>query len=651
MKKILSATLALGLGLGLSVSGADAQNRSMQGSDTLYDLTNTMLGLCGIDPANLIYVGGGSTGAGTQMGAGNQQLGPQSRFLSPSECSRAAPYNRGQGIAHSLDGLAIFSDDTEPTTCNALRFQGDMPVAASANGNTTVECPNCIDTDADGVLDTYRFVEWQQAIRIIFAGQHAPVNLDACSTAAAPPVVGNSTVGNANFSKFCDSDVRHTLVNTWANMFETGCVDGECTALKHAFRRDDISGTTDTFLTLLSLPSIGSAPTLNNAPFCNGTEFDDEDPIRRPCDGNGQSTGGENVCRRTTRAREGSNVNPSPTVAVNGPVTAANAPPQNGRGDLGLVLPIVTPEILAEQWPNTNVCIAGGFGGPFRYAPMPASLLPGPQQLCPNGIARGFARCLWPVDANGNFGCINSAQNRPAGAAGFANAMDGRVYNMTPRRLDGTIPTTPRKVGNSIVQRPMHNVGFYRIHSRTLQANASGSTCRLPDSTEQIGCLVHASPCSLGFAGLGADVNDPNKPLALRTPLSHTAGGVAVLPTVENVRRLNEDCATGNYASRYPMARKLYLNTMIGFNNVVNNPLVGGVPTNTQEAQLLKCFMDRRFVDRAVTAANFIPVTDSECINMPLPSDLTSFTTPVECDMSDRNPAAEIDLCPGVSYP
>jgi len=649
MKKTLSATLALGLGLGLGVSGADAQNRSLQGSDTLYDLTNTMLGLCGIDPANMIYVGGGSTGAGTQMAAGNQQIGPQSRFLSSSECTKPAPYNRGQGIAAALDGLAIFSDDTEATTCNTLRFQGDMPVAASANGNTTVECPNCVDTNSDGVLDTYQFTEWQQALRIIYAGQHAPVNLNACST-SAPSVVGNSTVGNAAFSKFCDSDVRFTLVNTWANMFETGCVDGECTALKHAFRRDDISGTTDTFLTLLSLPSIGSAPTLSNAPFCNGTEFDDEDPIRRECDGNGQSTNGENVCRRTTRAREGSNVNPSPTVAVNGPVTAANAPPTNGRGDLGLVLPIITPEILADQWPNTNVCIAGGFGGPFRYAPMPASLLPGPQQLCPNGIARGFARCLWPVDASGNFGCVNSAQNRPAGAAGFANAMDGRVYNMTPRRLDGTIPTTPRKVGTSIVQRPLHNVGFYRIHSRTVLPSAAGSTtCRLPDSTEQIGCLVHASPCSLGFAGLAADANDPNKPLALRTPLSHTAGGVAVLPTVENVRRLTEDCATGQYASRYPLSRKLYLNTLIGFNAVTNT--AGTPPVVTQEAQLVNCFMDRRFLDRAATASGFIPLSDSSCITQPLPADPTSFTTPTECDMRDRNPASEIDLCPGVTYP
>ncbi len=643
MKKTLSAALALGLGLSLGASDAGAQTRSMQGSDTLFDLTNNMLGLCGIDPANLIYIGGGSTGAGTQMAVGNQQLGPQSRFLSSSECTKPAPYNVGQGIAHSLDGLAIWSDDTEATTCNTLRYQGDMAVGAGANGNATVECPNCLDTDADGALDTYRFTEWQQAIRIIYAGQHASVNQDACST-STPSTVGKVATDATN-TKFCDSDVRHTLVSTWANMFETGCVDGECTALKHAFRRDDISGTTDTFLALLALPGVSSVP------FCNGDEFQDEDPIRRACDGNGQSTNGENVCRRTQRSKEGTNVNPSPTNSVSGAVTAANAPTVSGQGDLGLVLPIVTPEILADQFPSTTTCAANGFGGKFKYATMPASTLPSAQQLCPNGLTRSFSKCLWPVDAASNFGCVNPAANRPVGTTGFASVMDGRVYNMTPRRLDGSIPTTPRKSGTSIVNRPFYNVGFYRIHARTMQANASGSTCRQPDSTEQIGCLVHASPCSLGFAGLAADAQDPNKPLSLRTPATPAAGGGPIAPTVGNVRRLIEDCATGSFATRYPLARKLYFNTLIGFSNVTNTPLIGGTPTNTQERQLLRCFQDRRFVDRAATASGFIPLTANSCITQALPADTTSFTTPVECDLGDDVPGYEIETCPGVAFP
>ncbi len=635
MKKTIAASLALGL----CASGASAQNRTMQGSDTLYDITQEMLSLCAINPANLIYVGGGS-GAGENAMSSNpitQQIAPMSKFLG-SGCGKPAPLNVGRGIAHSLDAIGVLADDTEDTTCDVMRYTGSMPVAASANGNGSVECPNCVDSNADGVLDTYNFTEWQQALRIIFAGQHAPVAFDACSQ-AAPPTRGNATVGNPAFSKFCDSDVRHTLVNNWANMFETGCVDGECTALKHAFRRDDVSGTTDTFLALLSLPSIG------NAPFCNGTEFDDNDPIRRPCDGNGQSTGGENVCRRTTLAKETGN--PAPTNPVWGAVTSAAAPSPAGRGDLGLVLPVVTPEFIADQFPNNTPCAVNGFGGQFKYAPMPLSLLPAAQQLCPNGVVRALNACLWPVDASGNFGCVNSATNRPPiGTVGFVSAMDGRVYNMTARRANGSIPTTPRKSGNNVVQRPLFNVGFYRIHQRTLQTNASGSTCQEASSTNQIGCLVHASPCSIGFAGLGADQQDPNKVLALGTP----AGTSSIAATEPNIRRLLQDCATGDFDERYPLSRKLYLNTLVGFENVTNTPVINGVPTLTQEAQLVRCWQDRRFVDRAADVAGFITLTDKDapgsCFNQALPGDPTSFSTPTDCDLGDDNPGTEIEACP-----
>jgi len=639
MKKIIAASLALGVG----VSGASAQNLSLQGSDTLFDITQSMLQLCQISPSNAIYVGGG-TGAGENaMVAGTQQIAPMSRFLNTAACGRPAPQNKGMGIAHSLDAIGILADDTEPTTCNTMRFSGFMEVQPTANGNTTLECPNCVDgPDADGVLDHFQFSDWSQAIRIIYAGKHSAVNANAC--AALPPSAPSATTE----PKACDSDVRFTLVNTWGNMFEGGCTDGECTQLKHAFRRDDVSGTTDTFLSLLSLPGTSNNP----APFCNGTEFEDVDPIRRACDGNGQSTGGENVCRRTTLAKETGTA--SPTTAAWGAITAANAPSPSGQGDLGLVLPMIIPQVIADAYPNNNVCAVNGFGGRFKFGPMPASLLPAAQQLCPNGTPRAFAGCLWPVDASGNYGCVNSAGNRPVGVTGFANNMDGRVYNLTPRRLDGSIPTAPRRSGSSIVQRPLLNVGFYRIHQRTLQANASGSTCRLPDATEQIGCLVHASPCSLGFAGLTADLQDPNKVLELRSPLASGAGagGAAaggVAPSASNIRRLLEDCTAGNYAVRYPLSRKLYLNTLIGFNSVVNNP--GTTPVVTQEAQFVSCWMDRRFLDRAAIQAGFIPLSENDCSTLPLPDPSTSFSTPTQCDLRDNVPSTEVQLCAGVTYP
>ena len=73
--------------------------------------------------------------------------------------------------------------------------------------------------------------------------------------------------------KDCASEVRTTLINTWGNMFQGGCTNSNCTQLKHAFRRDDVSGTTDTFLELLALPAITATP------FCNGNEAQDLDPL------------------------------------------------------------------------------------------------------------------------------------------------------------------------------------------------------------------------------------------------------------------------------------------------------------------------------------------------------------------------------------
>jgi hypothetical protein len=623
MNKLIAATL----GLALIASSASAQNRSLKGSDTLFEMTQEMFDLCQIQPGNMIYVGGGSGGGEDALKAQQQQVAPMSRFLNAAACGSTGVLSHGQGYVAALDAIGVLSDDTEATTCNTLRYQGSMPVAASANGNTTVECPGCTDSDADGVLDTYNFSEWQQVLRIVYVGRHNAVNANEC-VENAPGVPAGETAD-------CNSDVRNTLVNNWSSLFEAGCTDPECSALKHAFRRDDISGTTDTFLNLLSLPGIATNP------FCNGTEFEDKDPIRRACDGNGQSTAGENVCRRTNFAKDAGNT--TPTSPDFGAVTSANAPTTSSRGDLGLVLPIVMPTAAGDQFTNSNTCASLGFGGQFRYAPMPLSLLPAASQLCPNGTQRAFNGCLWPVDSTGAYGCVNPATNRPVGVTGFANVMDGRVYNLTPRRIDGTIPTVSRKQGSTTVNRPMLNVGFYRIHQRTIQANASGSACVQPDATEQIGCLVHASPCSIGYAGLTADLQNPNKLLALRTPLSHTAGGGPVTPDDDQIRRLLQTCTGGGqFATRYPLSRKLFLNTLLGFNTVTDNP----GSTVTQEAQLARCWADRRFSDRAALAAGFVTLDTANCATQTLPDpNLPNLNTPTECNLADDTPAYEIKAC------
>ena len=52
----------------------------------------------------------------------------------------------------------------------------------------------------------------------------------------------------------CTSAARQELVGSWANLFDTSgdnCGTNACTSLRHAYRRDDSSGTTGVFLELI----------------------------------------------------------------------------------------------------------------------------------------------------------------------------------------------------------------------------------------------------------------------------------------------------------------------------------------------------------------------------------------------------------------
>ena len=87
--------------------------------------------------------------------------------------------------------------------------------------------------------------------------------------------------------------VRQALVDSYGNIFQDvpptqSCRTGTCTKLRHAFRRDDLSGTTDTFVSLVGLTTIANptkafannSPTPDRAavanPFCNAGEQADE---------------------------------------------------------------------------------------------------------------------------------------------------------------------------------------------------------------------------------------------------------------------------------------------------------------------------------------------------------------------------------------
>jgi hypothetical protein len=520
----------------------------------------------------------------------------------------------------ALDGLAIFADDAEANDCDTVRYSGFMEVldlngVAGLDDGAGGACPTCVDgPDGDMVNDHYQFSDWRDVLRIVYGGQHAHATRGEC-------LEGAPSRSNIN-QKFCNSDVRRTLVENWGNLFEEGTACGAadpdaCVRLQHAFRRDDVSGTTDTFLELLALPAVstGSIPSIvAQRTFCNGLEMEDDDPIRRNCAAASGPDGEEQTCQSVDFSLLGPK---TPSGWYGGPTVN---PATTTEADIGLVLAMVIPATNAYH--DTRFCSAGPQGGSFRYASMPPGV-GGAQQRCPDGNARVGGQCQWPALSDGaggfTFGCINRKLNRP-GARTIAN-MDGRVYNLIPRNVGGSMQTVTRVNPNTEVSGDVTLVNaMYRIHGTRVMVGGtppSGETgCRLPDATEQIGCLVHASPCSIGFSGLAGDLIDPNKPLAMRTPLP---SGGAVLPTPTNIRRLNDPVSTtatgchdlGDYDERYPLSRPLWVNSVLGFEGADGLPRTfDNIPNTNRERDLIKCACDRHFADQSAAFAGFVTNSD-----------------------------------------
>jgi hypothetical protein len=699
-KKLLATALALGTAASARANPDPNPPTNIAGSDTMREISIDLINACNIGGAagslnsSLVYIGGGTSFGGTRMSPtqfgpnGMQQVAPQSRFLSAAECSAAGP-NQGQGVQIGLDGLAVFHDNTEFTACRTLRYAGCMAVqdrnnAATlgyGNGVAGIDdgaggvctgagtCPALglsDGPDADGQLDHYCFTHWADALRIIYNGQHAHLNNSTPSAACnanAPTASGMST-------KRCNSDVRRTLVDTWANMFDTsgddgagGCTDSACTQLQHAWRRDDFSGTTDTFLALIGVPGVtasGGTP-FGQRTFCNGLENEDLDPIRRPCSINSSNAANDPVaaCAPVPFANRNApfGADGSPSGASGS--TLPTAPAANARGDLGLVLAISLPTELNVQY-DVNFCTTSPVGGAFRLAQMPSALSLTAQR-CPDGNPRSGGQCRAPVyqtGANvGRFNCRSRRTNRPGGLNW--PQMDARVYNLTPRDPASGVILQPNHAN---VQDPRWGGGgHYRIHMAFPELSQTATplfnphpTCRLPDATRQIGCLVQADACSIGFAGLEAedqdvsqdeiDVLGTNLPFALRVPLDTDPGELnpgddEIEPRVTTIHRLVDatgascENGSGDFDERYPLSRILWFNASKGFggfpgtlpniSNMVdsdpdinpNDPTLNGTLTPdgtpdllTREQDFARCYVNRTLMDPILEEHGYIPL-------------------------------------------
>jgi hypothetical protein len=620
---VSAAFLLAGAGAAaLAAAEPGGNNLALNGSDTLFQVTQDVISACKTQFADfagdgISYLGGGSGVGAGQMDIGAQQVSPMSRALKNSEyCfGTGSPVTNGptgssanlaEGLLVGIDGVAIAANQTNScsgSVANGFGITTAFPALITAGD----ACPGC---DASG--------------NYTFGAAGSTLNSNQPSFDALSVLYfGLTHDGTFN----CNSDVRKSLIKSWKNLFQTDCAAGDTTCstgLTHAWRRSDLSGTTDAFVSVLNPPGkgIGTLPTVpvgsaqKANPFCNSadaqtagtvsfggsSDFSDLDPVRTPC----STTTADGIC-------EGA-------MAAGG--TA------NFRGDLGVVLPILIPDATTttptDLFPAQACALQCGTVAPTRAARIPSGF------KCPGGSAPVAGLCFMPVTTSGDPRCTAARTFR---CVDVVPRLDGRLYNQVVVVANTQVPTasraaSPFQFGVDANGRLLSG-SFYRIHANAAAAtNVPNSTlgetglCQQGDDTSQIGCLTDSDPCSVGYAGREAAQAFPGpggnpelqtlKALAVNGTPPFTPASVNSDPDLA-LKNLLQPTGT---TPLYPLSRRLYFNTIFGFGN-----LQGG------EKELAACYGNNTTVGPSITANGFVAIPGGvQCLDYP--ENLSTTSTP-----------------------
>jgi ABC-type phosphate transport system substrate-binding protein len=627
------------LAAGASAASAGAQALQMKGSDTLEPITKNVIGGTGAtNPCSVAaltsfiqYIGtGSSNGENAIIASGSvQYVAPMSRALGSSAAVCTGHETTAQGIKFARDGLVIVADTEATHTCGG--GNANDPANPGFVTNSDLGAP------------------WKHTLRVLFTG--LPNN---------PP---------DNTGQDCNSAERNAFVNAYSTVFPVGCTPAStCTKIRHLYRRGDASGTTDTFLNLIGAPSVTRDATTNavtKTPFCNGGYSTVDATLNQKKFW--ETTNGAAVPDST-----GLDKSDDDLIRVNcGNVGSGNAEFASTRseqvcefdGTLGLLLPIVVPALPASQVPagetekttlyngvdnptngvmrGTSKPLACGSGSccnpdlPYYSATGGATVgACGTGLLCSSELKWQFntasgpgGTCYSPAAqvtaTNFRHGVINGFRPFPATNPGANRppsiSADPRAWNLWVRSQVNSTGNSSFRTdsGSKLIQ-----AAYYRIHTNSagalnIGAAAPTELCQRMDETEQIGCLSQSGgqaggeSCSFGFAGRDSVVLAKGEPMELN----------GIPATIANIQ---DETATG-----YPLARNLYINSVVGFGNIPGAATVqtGNVDTFTASTSnsnaqfnLAKCFSDAGGtsydINAAVTASGFvIRPTGPACVN------------------------------------
>ena len=465
-----SIAIATFLVAGVGAAGVAALPNPYQGSDTLFDVTRAALKaddnastyFGGVGPAaiSLFYVGGGSGNAATAMVKGTQLAGPMSRMIKSEggSCTfngaAGAGDNKASGIVIGLDGVDIYAANVSTHSTSS----GGTASTAACNGATDGSGSGLAYSGTAGVFHNGAAVgvntaqTWKWMLALLYGGNDF-----------------SQTGGGPNGLPDCGQASRMALVANWSSLFQgAGCANGTsvCGAapqsgqLWHAFRRDDTSGTSDVFATILGLSPSTSSSSLSGfgaSPYCNAMNWDVSTANANCASGAfNQFTGPGGIQepgatdaatkpgnhRRPPAGTFGDNPNSSAIAKVaadvlptqmqdNDPIRRpclgvgkvsndllAGEEVCNLDGQLGLVVPMVDSDWIPLQhapllqYPTTQ-CKAGFVVG---TAPTIFTCAPNGHTHtgeCSNGDALFAGGCLLPT-ATGTSQCMNNVGNVPA---------------------------------------------------------------------------------------------------------------------------------------------------------------------------------------------------------------------------------------------
>jgi hypothetical protein len=638
MKTSLAIVTALLIGAG--ATGASALVAPYFGSDTLFNITNGVIANLGLSPSTAYVAGGSGTGQNAML-AKSQASAPMSKMLTSGACPFNDTTKAGLGLGNA-SGIVVGMDAVDVLAASTVLDN------AACNGTADNTATGLAYSGSTAIFSADTNQNWKWILALVYGGKDYSTGVVDCNQAS-----------------------RRNLVNSWSNLFQSAGAcsngnatcqalasagDGTHTPLWHAFRRDEASGTSDVFASLLGLSPSTSQTAVNGfgaSPYCNAlnwdttsdtsgnctlgnhdqfsgpggiidplskctigaspvcgaagsgthrmpptgvwgtapnvsklacnhqtsdatqciydvlpTDMQDNDPIRRPCQGNSTNNPnlpGEEVC--------------------------------NLDGALGVVLAIPSSDFIGRAAPTglgqtqyaTNKCNTFFFGNaPNVFTCAPSALVHSGE--CPNGDALFGGICLIPADSTtaahaqcvskpGTVASIQVRTNLGVAGGNPAGNPDGRAYNlqMYNQGTDGFVAYTEQVVQNVVsgVSTPISRDfvgGMGRIHQlQTLIGNAAKG-CQELDATDQIGCLVQADPCSIGYAGDGGKTwsSRPNGTAGVPTASGTDSARIAeVYPTATTVNLLGQ---SGEYA----IARKLYFNSLVGFAAIATDVLGGG---------------------------------------------------------------------------